>query len=147
MLRAREALMSRFRPILAEHGLTEPQWRVLRALSEVREMSVTETAEITMLLLPSVSRIVRDLEARGLIARMSHGRKANQFHLKIQPEGRQLLKKLAPKADACLGGIATEYGSDKLQELQVLLEQFAALNGDAWRPAPTSGSREMSHEP
>ncbi|NAW23594.1 homoprotocatechuate degradation operon regulator HpaR, partial [Salmonella sp. gx-f9] len=28
LLRARETLMARFRPILREHGITEQQWRV-----------------------------------------------------------------------------------------------------------------------
>ena len=34
MLRAREAIMISFRPILAKHGFTEQQWRVLRVLGE-----------------------------------------------------------------------------------------------------------------
>lgn len=128
MLRAREALMARFRPILAEHELSEPQWRVLRALSEVPEMSVTETADVTMLLGPSISRIVRDLEARGLIGRIAHGRKPNQYHLRILPEGKQVIRKVAPKADACLGGMAQEMGPEKVRQMQALLEAFAALN-------------------
>ena len=32
LLKAREAAMARFRPMLRSHGLTEQQWRVLRAL-------------------------------------------------------------------------------------------------------------------
>jgi len=32
LLKAREAAMERFRPMLREHGLTEQQWRVIRAL-------------------------------------------------------------------------------------------------------------------
>ncbi len=33
LLRAREAVMRRFRPGLRDHGVTEQQWRVLRALA------------------------------------------------------------------------------------------------------------------
>jgi DNA-binding MarR family transcriptional regulator len=33
LLRAREAVMRQFRPSLREHGLTEQQWRILRALA------------------------------------------------------------------------------------------------------------------
>ena len=32
LLRAREAVMRQFRPSLRSHGLTEQQWRILRAL-------------------------------------------------------------------------------------------------------------------
>ena len=34
LLRARELLMERFRPMLSAHGVTEQQWRVLRVLHE-----------------------------------------------------------------------------------------------------------------
>ena len=37
LLRAREAVMRRFRPGLRCHGVTEQQWRVLRALAEELE--------------------------------------------------------------------------------------------------------------
>ena len=32
LLQARESVMAEFRPLLNEHGLTEQQWRVIRAL-------------------------------------------------------------------------------------------------------------------
>ena len=128
MLRAREAMASRFRPILAGHGLTEPQWRVLRALSETKEMTMTETAEATMLMLPSVSRIVRDLEARGLIAKLSHGRKANQFHLRLKPKGEAVLNTVLPLAEASLGGMEKEFGPARMKQLLTLLDAFGALN-------------------
>ena len=34
LLRAREAVMQRFRPMLHQHGVTEQQWRVIRVLVE-----------------------------------------------------------------------------------------------------------------
>ena len=35
LLRAREELLCHFRPIINHFGLTEPQWRIIRALSDV----------------------------------------------------------------------------------------------------------------
>src|SRR5579862_3252337 len=69
LLRAREAVMRQFRPSLRQHGLTEQQWRILRALSAVDAIEVTELARTAFLLGPSLSRILRDLDARGLIDR------------------------------------------------------------------------------
>ena len=37
LLRAREAVMGRFRPMLREFDLTEQQWRIIRVLAEVEE--------------------------------------------------------------------------------------------------------------
>ena len=64
LLRAREAVMRHFRASLRQHNITEQQWRVLRALAEVRKIEVTELAHATFLLPPSLSRILRDLEQR-----------------------------------------------------------------------------------
>jgi homoprotocatechuate degradation regulator HpaR len=69
LLRAREAVMRQFRPSLRQHGLTEQQWRILRALTSVESIEVTELAHVAFLLGPSLSRILRDLEARELIER------------------------------------------------------------------------------
>src|ERR1700722_3831078 len=69
LLRAREAVMRQFRPALRDHGLTEQQWRILRALAAIDAIEVTELARGSFLLDPSLSRILRDLEARHLIER------------------------------------------------------------------------------
>src|SRR5947207_3383562 len=74
LLRAREAVMRQFRPILRQHGLTEQQWRILRALAAVDAIEVTELARVAFLLGPSLSRILRDLETRGLIQREVNAR-------------------------------------------------------------------------
>src|ERR1035441_10229334 len=69
LLRAREAVMRQFRPSLRNHALTEQQWRILRALASIDAIEVTELACVAFLLGPSLSRILRDLEARHLIER------------------------------------------------------------------------------
>src|SRR5215471_16814483 len=69
LLRAREAVMRQFRPSLRRHDLTEQQWRILRALAAIDAIEVTELARTAFLLGPSLSRILRDLDARGLIER------------------------------------------------------------------------------
>src|ERR1700681_3876673 len=52
LLRAREAVMRQFRPSLRNHGLTEQQWRILRALAAVDAIEVTEMARLAFLLGP-----------------------------------------------------------------------------------------------
>src|SRR3954464_5528671 len=83
LLRAREAVMRQFRPSLRKHGLTEQQWRILRALAAVETIEVTELARVAFLLGPSLSRILRDLEARGLIARKLVARDQRRSMLSI----------------------------------------------------------------
>lgn len=56
LLRAREAMMQHFRPMLAVHDLTEQQWRVLRVLAESGAKDATQLAELAQILGPSLSR-------------------------------------------------------------------------------------------
>eukprot|EP01035_Chromulina_nebulosa_P063097 gene63098-biopygen46023 len=59
LLRARESVMRHFRPSLRAFGLTEQQWRILRALSSHGEIEVTEPAEVAFLLGTRPRRITR----------------------------------------------------------------------------------------
>src|SRR5687767_11225686 len=69
LLKAREAVMRHFRPGLQHCGVTEQQWRVLRALTTVDNIEVMALADATCLLPPSLSRILKDLNERKLIRR------------------------------------------------------------------------------
>src|SRR5438552_15341753 len=69
LLRAREAVMRQFRPSLRNHGLTEQQWRILRALTAVEAIEVTELARVAFLMVPSMSLILRVLEVCHLFVR------------------------------------------------------------------------------
>src|SRR5258708_15845358 len=70
LLRAREAVMSYFRPHHHKGGITEQQWRVIRVLYLDGETDATTLARRSYLLAPSLSRILKDLEA----ARYPHRR-------------------------------------------------------------------------
>ena len=61
LLRAREAVMARFRPMLHEIGVTEQQWRVLRVLDEGGELDVSTVAHRAAILPPSLTGTGRDL--------------------------------------------------------------------------------------
>ena len=64
LLKAREAAMSRFRPMLRDHGLTEQRWRVIRAIHEHNKIDASELAAKSFLLSPSLTRILKYLEAK-----------------------------------------------------------------------------------
>jgi homoprotocatechuate degradation regulator HpaR len=133
LLRAREAVMRQFRPSLRHHGLTEQQWRILRALSSVEMIEVTELARLAFLLGPSLSRILRDLEARGLIERRSAETDLRRAVVSISPKGLKLIEMVAPTSEAIYAAITKRYGVRKLAELQAMLgaleDSLAGLSG------------------
>jgi homoprotocatechuate degradation regulator HpaR len=114
LLRAREAVMRQFRPSLRNHGLTEQQWRILRALTAVDTIEVTELARVAFLLGPSLSRILRDLEARDLIERRTAETDLRRGVVSISPKG---LKPIYAE-------ITSRYGARKLAELQDMLGEL-----------------------
>src|SRR5215468_2246715 len=121
LLRAREAVMRQFRPSLRNHGLTEQQWRILRALTAVDEIEVTELARMAFLLGPSLSRILRDLEARALIERKAAENDARRAVVSISAKGLKLIEAVAPTSEAIYAEITRRFGDRQLSELQEML--------------------------
>lgn len=121
LLRAREAVMRHFRASLRHHGLTEQQWRILRALGSVETIEVTELARVAFLLGPSLSRILRDLEARQLIERRLAKADLRRSVVSISAKGLKLMEAVAPSSEAIYSAITARYGARKLAELQHML--------------------------
>ena len=121
LLRAREAVMRHFRPSLRDHGLTEQQWRILRALASVDTIEVTELARVAFLLGPSLSRILRDLEARHLIERRVAKADLRRGVVSISAKGLKLIGAVAPSSEAIYAAMTRRYGARKLADLQDML--------------------------
>jgi homoprotocatechuate degradation regulator HpaR len=113
--------MRQFRPSLRRHGLTEQQWRILRALAAVETIEVTELARVAFLLGPSLSRILRDLEARHLIEREVAKSDMRRAVVSISARGLKLIEAVAPTSEAIYAAISRRYGARKLAELQDML--------------------------
>ena len=124
LLRAREAVMRQFRPSLRNHGLTEQQWRILRALTAVETIEVTELARTAFLLGPSLSRILRDLEARDLIERRTAKADLRRGEVSISSKGMKLIEAVAPNSEAIYAEITNRFGARKLAELQEMLGEL-----------------------
>src|ERR1700709_858444 len=121
LLRAREAVMRQFRPSLRDHGLTEQQWRILRALTSVDTIEVTELARVAFLLGPSLSRILRDLEARHLIERRVAKADLRRGVVSISAKGLKLIEAVAPSSEAIYAAMTRRYGARQLADLQDML--------------------------
>lgn len=130
LLRAREAVMRHFRPSLRVFDMTEQQWRVLRALSAIPEIEVTELAKATFLLAPSLSRILRDLEQRGLTRRRSSDRDMRLALVSISPAGMRLIEEAGIYSEQIYAEMTRRFGSAKLGELMELLRDLEALLGE-----------------
>ena len=130
LLRTREAVMRLFRPGLRSRGVTEQQWRILRALAHQGPMEVTELAEATFLLAPSLSRILPDLEKRRLVGRAQVDTDLRRSVVSLQTEGLRLIGEHAPYSEGMYARIAKRFGTEKLGELLQLLHELEASLGE-----------------
>ncbi len=141
LLLAREAVMNRFRSSLNLFNITEQQWRVLRALSSIPEIEVMELARVTYLLAPSLSRILRDMEARKLIERRQAPDDLRRSLISISPSGLKLIDAVAPYSEGIYADITETYGRQKMELLQQMLKELTdAMNG---LPSPAYGDDEL----
>jgi len=124
LLRAREAAMARFRPVLRAHGLTEQQWRVIRALADSDQIDAGELARRSFLLAPSLTRILQFLEKEKLVRRTSDSSDQRRSVLSLTSQGRQVFESVGPDSEDRYAEIAAEFGQDRLDALYELLADF-----------------------
>jgi homoprotocatechuate degradation regulator HpaR len=124
LLKAREAAMSRFRPMLRSHGVTEQQWRVIRALADHEPMDASELAARSFLLAPSLTRILQFLEGESLVKRTADKNDQRRSVLSLTAKGRRLFSKVAPDSAALYDEIESEFGADRMALLYELLQEF-----------------------
>jgi homoprotocatechuate degradation regulator HpaR len=126
LLRARENLMRRFRPLLAEHDLTEQQWRVLRVLDDsASPLSVGEISAQAVLLGPSLSRILAALERRGLLRRRHDSHDNRRSEIELTSAGHRLVARIAPTSEAAYRHLEADFGEEDLRLLEAALERLA----------------------
>lgn len=124
LMRAREAVMQYFRPHHRLHGITEQQWRVLRVLYKSGELEVAELARQTVLMPPSLSRILRDLEAAKMISRRVVRTDLRRGIISISSAGLAMLAKVAPLSEATFAEIGHLFGEQRLDQLFDLLYEL-----------------------
>jgi len=127
LLRARETVMHRFRPMLAAHGLSEQQWRVLRVLNENGPTEPTKLAELSLLLMPSLTRMLATLEERGLLSRTPHENDRRRQIAALTGEGAALIATITPESAEIYARIEAEFGKDNIHDLMSALRKLAAM--------------------
>ena len=138
---AARSVLSIYRPILEPMGLTHPQYLVMLALWGQSPLAVKELIEMLQLDGPTLSPMLKRLEAAGLVIRTRDSRDERQLRVDLTEKGRDLRQQalnIPPTVVAKLGM--------SLGELEELHKGLTELNGAARRagveplPAPAKDS-------
>jgi len=124
LLRARDAVMKKFLPSLKVHNLSAAQWRVIRALEDENGLDISELSVRCHLLMPSLSRIIQNLESRLLVERRAVESDQRRSVIFLTNSGRKLYKLVAPKSVERYDDITEKFGYGKLELLYELLDEL-----------------------
>ncbi|HAV08857.1 MAG TPA: homoprotocatechuate degradation operon regulator HpaR [Rhodobacteraceae bacterium] len=128
LLRAREKVMGPIRAMLADAGVTEQQWRVLRVLNERGPLDPTEIADRSCLLLPSLTRILQTLDTKGFVTRAVHSTDRRRQVITITAAGRQLIAENLLESQRLNAWLKDSFGEAKLDQLLDLLNELDRLD-------------------
>jgi DNA-binding MarR family transcriptional regulator len=123
---AARSVLSIYRPLLEPMGLTHPQYLVMLALWGRSPLAVKELIEMLQLDGPTLSPLLKRLEAAGLVTRTRDEHDERQLRIDLTPKGRALREdalRIPPAVVAKLGM--------SLGELMAMHGQLTALNAAA----------------
>ena len=123
--------MAHTRPSLRAHGLSDPQWRVLRVLGEhADEAAGVETGRVASeayLLGPSLTGVLSRMARDGLIERTRCPLDARRTVVRATAQGLAKVQALSQTIEAHYAWIEQELGKTKLKALYELLDSLIAL--------------------
>ena len=127
LLKAREASMNFFRPLLLEHGITEQQWRVLRALYAYGELESKQLAQHCCILSPSLTGIIKRLEQQGYIQRRKSETDQRRTLISLTASSHALFEQVSPEVEKRYQQLLERFGESNLQQLSALLQALSRL--------------------
>jgi homoprotocatechuate degradation regulator HpaR len=111
LLQARERVIARFRPILNAHGITEQQWRIVRALIDTGPLEPREIGELCRISSPSLAGVLSRMQELGYITRRRLDHDQRRVRVSLTPRSRGLAARMAPQIEATYREIETVIGA------------------------------------
>ena len=131
LLQARERVIAPFRPLLHQAGLTEQQWRILRALLERGPLEPREIVTRCGISSPSLAGVLQRMDDLGLVQRerLDH----DQRRVRVSPTAasRALAARLAPRIADTYAALEAQAGAGLLARLEATLDELAERLGAA----------------
>ena len=138
---AARSVLSVYRPILEAMGLTHPQYLVMLALWGQSPLAVKELIDMLQLDGPTLSPMLKRLEAAGLVTRTRDPHDERQLRVGLTEKGRALRQQALNVPPTVVAKLGVSLG-----ELEELHRGLTALNDAARRadvrpfPAPAKDS-------
>lgn len=123
--------MERFRPLLSAHDVSEQQWRVMRVLQKAGELDASRLAERACVLPPSLTRMLKSLEARGFIDLRRDPRDGRRMQVSLSGAGDRFIADVMPHSVAIYREIEDRVGAEEIADLLDRIEHLVEALKDA----------------
>lgn len=124
LLATRERFMTYFRPILTEHGITEQQWRIVRAIAAAGEMAPGEIAQRCVILKPSLTGILTRMEELGWLLRTGDATDQRRSLVALTAAGTALHRQISRDVEERYAMLVASIGDDEVTAIQSALDRF-----------------------
>jgi len=139
LLQARERVIARFRPLLNENGVTEQQWRIVRALLETGPLEPREIVVVCGISSPSLAGVLARMEELDLVARERLDHDQRRVRVSLTARSRTLVRQLAPRVEQAYRELETQIGPELVQQMYAVLDQLNARLGESG-PVPDASA-------
>lgn len=129
LLQARESVIANFRPILNDHGLTEQQWRIVRALVDAGPLEPRQIVTLCRISSPSLAGVLARMDELGLVKRERMAGDARRVRVSLTARSRALARKMAPLIEATYAQIEARFGAEFIARFYQTLDELIALLG------------------
>jgi homoprotocatechuate degradation regulator HpaR len=141
ILKAREKLLSHFRPIISNFGLTEQQWRILRTLDEMKQL---EPRQICQILSPSLAGVLSRMESSGLVTRTRFETDQRRVTVCLTPKGERVVAELRPLIMDQYKEIEDHFGPALIAELYDVLDRLLLVDDEDIPQIPLPRKRKLA---
>jgi homoprotocatechuate degradation regulator HpaR len=116
--------MSRFRPVLNKHGMTEQQWRILRVLLDEDGLEPRQLCERCLISSPSIAGVLMRMEEAGLIKRERMEHDQRRVKVTVTASTKKLGKSMASTIEREYLELEKLVGVKQLQQVYDALDML-----------------------
>lgn len=138
LLQAREGVIAHFRPILNAHGVTEQQWRIVRALLEHGALEPRQIGSVCRISSPSLAGVLARMDDLGLVRRERLAEDQRRVRVSLTAKSRSLAATMAPQIEAVYAAIESHIGADFIDRFYATLDELIEMLGEVPEPEPGS---------
>ena len=122
-----EIIISHFRPILGQHGISEQFWRIIRGVDINPDITTDEICDYCQILRPSLGNILKHMQELELID-IQYDTDGSIEKLLLTDKSEELVASMKPVLIDQYRMIEEEYGYDLIEELFNTLEKVVDIH-------------------